>query len=176
MAPRFLPVLALFSQFPAENEGFSRFSSPRIAATPEGWLVQNDLPPNPAFRHTSVILSTTRSVTNHTARNQICPKKSKLWYSLIFTIISPERDLFPLVSSCLEDQTPLSCKNCKSTDLRTSRLRWSDLSRLLLLQYPVRCWKCYKRDFASIFQAFKITKEAQKRRSQAPNGKPSSGQ
>jgi hypothetical protein len=31
-----------------------------------------------------------------------------------------------------------------------SRLRWSDLERLALLQYPVRCRNCQKRTFVGL--------------------------
>lgn len=42
----------------------------------------------------------------------------------------------------------MRCEDCSTTDFRLSRFRWSDLERLALLQYPVRCRKCHRRTFA----------------------------
>jgi hypothetical protein len=42
------------------------------------------------------------------------------------------------------------CNDCLSTEFRISRFRWSDLERLALLQYPVRCRKCHRRSFCGL--------------------------
>lgn len=39
------------------------------------------------------------------------------------------------------------CADCSSSSFRLSRYRLSDLERLLLLQYPVRCRNCHRRTF-----------------------------
>jgi hypothetical protein len=44
----------------------------------------------------------------------------------------------------------MRCMICGSTKIRISRLRSSDLSRLLILQYPVRCRACYERFYVGI--------------------------
>jgi hypothetical protein len=42
------------------------------------------------------------------------------------------------------------CHECFSSSLRLSRVRWKDVERLLLLQYPVRCQRCQRRDYAGL--------------------------
>jgi hypothetical protein len=42
----------------------------------------------------------------------------------------------------------VTCPECSSSSFRISRFRWSDLERLALLQYPVRCRHCHRRTFA----------------------------
>jgi hypothetical protein len=42
------------------------------------------------------------------------------------------------------------CRECSSSRLRLSRVRWKDVERLLLLQYPVRCQRCERRDYAGL--------------------------
>ena len=44
----------------------------------------------------------------------------------------------------------MTCVECSSSSFRLSRLRWSDLERLALLQYPVRCRNCQKRTFVGL--------------------------
>ena len=44
----------------------------------------------------------------------------------------------------------LQCIECSSTRLRPSRLRLKDLERLLLLQYPIRCRRCRRRDYVGL--------------------------
>jgi hypothetical protein len=41
----------------------------------------------------------------------------------------------------------VTCVECSSSSFRLSRFRWSDLERLALLQYPVRCRSCRRRSF-----------------------------
>jgi hypothetical protein len=36
----------------------------------------------------------------------------------------------------------VTCTECSSSSVRLSRFRWSDMERLALLQYPVRCRNC----------------------------------
>lgn len=42
------------------------------------------------------------------------------------------------------------CNDCSASSFRLSRFRWSDLERLALLQYPVRCRSCHRRTFAGL--------------------------
>jgi hypothetical protein len=42
------------------------------------------------------------------------------------------------------------CRACSSCRFRLSRVRWKDVERLLLLQYPVRCQRCQRRDYAGL--------------------------
>jgi hypothetical protein len=44
----------------------------------------------------------------------------------------------------------VNCRECSSSRLRLSRVRWKDIERLLLLQYPVRCQRCQRRDYADL--------------------------
>jgi hypothetical protein len=44
----------------------------------------------------------------------------------------------------------MTCQDCLSTEFRISRFRWSDIERIALLQYPVRCRKCHRRAFAGL--------------------------
>ena len=46
------------------------------------------------------------------------------------------------------------CLSCGSTDLRVSRFRLKDISRLILFQYPMRCWVCRHRDHQPLLHAF----------------------
>jgi hypothetical protein len=39
------------------------------------------------------------------------------------------------------------CSLCYSTDFRQSRIRPSDLLRLVLMMYPVRCHECHRRGY-----------------------------
>ena len=45
------------------------------------------------------------------------------------------------------------CSRCKSKNVWTSRLRLSDVGRLLFLQFPVRCHVCMKRDSVNLPEA-----------------------
>lgn len=44
----------------------------------------------------------------------------------------------------------MTCVECGLSSFRLSRFRWSDLERLALLQYPVRCRNCRRRTFAGL--------------------------
>jgi hypothetical protein len=44
----------------------------------------------------------------------------------------------------------VTCRECSSSRFRLSRVRWKDVERLLLLQYPVRCQRCQRRDYAGL--------------------------
>jgi hypothetical protein len=50
----------------------------------------------------------------------------------------------------------LVCRHCGMRNFRRSRFRKTDLVRVLLLQYPVRCRECHERDHAFIFDLFKL--------------------
>lgn len=58
------------------------------------------------------------------------------------------------------------CRTCGLSNFRTSRLRASDLSRLLLLRLPVRCLNCDERAFTSLNQFLKV-RRARKARHRA---------
>ena len=47
----------------------------------------------------------------------------------------------------MEVGVTLSCQVCGLANFRTSHLRLSDLPRLLILQYPIRCAECRTRTF-----------------------------
>jgi hypothetical protein len=44
----------------------------------------------------------------------------------------------------------VTCVDCGSSSFRLSRFRWTDLERLALLQYPVRCRNCRRRTFVGL--------------------------
>jgi hypothetical protein len=44
----------------------------------------------------------------------------------------------------------VTCRECSSSRFRLSRVRWKDAERLLVLQYPVRCQRCQRRDYAGL--------------------------
>ena len=55
------------------------------------------------------------------------------------------------------------CPSCGSSKFRTSRLRSSDFSKLLALQYPVRCKVCKERSFAFFVTALFLPRKARKK-------------
>jgi hypothetical protein len=59
----------------------------------------------------------------------------------------------------------LRCIECSSSGLRPSRLRLKDVERLLLLQYPIRCRRCRRRDYVGLQR---VLWQAWKARSKAP--------
>jgi hypothetical protein len=58
----------------------------------------------------------------------------------------------------------MNCIWCGSPNLRNSRMRISDLSRLPLLQFPVRCLSCEERYFAGPLCAWRLHAAAKARR------------
>jgi len=48
------------------------------------------------------------------------------------------------------------CSRCGSKNVWTSRLRVSDIGRLLLFRSPVRCHTCLKRDSVGLAEARKM--------------------
>ncbi|HEY3989681.1 MAG TPA: hypothetical protein VGM02_10315 [Acidobacteriaceae bacterium] len=50
----------------------------------------------------------------------------------------------------------MTCIECSSSSFRLSRFRWTDLERLALLQYPVRCRNCHRRTFAGLTLAIAL--------------------
>lgn len=50
----------------------------------------------------------------------------------------------------------MQCVECSSSSFRLSRFRWSDLERLALLQYPVRCRSCRRRTFVGFSLALAL--------------------
>ncbi len=57
-----------------------------------------------------------------------------------------------------------NCYECGATRFRISRLRISDVPRLFILRYPVRCVSCHTRTYASIsgIMAYKRKRARQK--------------
>jgi hypothetical protein len=64
----------------------------------------------------------------------------------------------------------LRCRICGFSDFRTARFRRSDIARLLLLQYPVRCRNCRERAYAFVLRVFKIRRDAEIRHSETRHG------
>jgi|HubBroStandDraft_1064217.scaffolds.fasta_scaffold12669_2 hypothetical protein len=68
----------------------------------------------------------------------------------------------PTLTACgtaafaLEPWKIMDCRWCGSPSIRISRLRFSDVLRLVVLLYPVRCRACEQRYFVSAFTAFKL--------------------
>lgn len=58
----------------------------------------------------------------------------------------------------------MKCPGCGATDLRTSRLRLSDLPRLLIFQYPIRCRACRERRYTGLLRALHLRRDARARR------------
>jgi hypothetical protein len=50
----------------------------------------------------------------------------------------------------------MTCRYCRSSHIRFSRLRFDDFSRLLRLRVPVRCWSCQERVYVGIFAGCKL--------------------
>jgi len=50
----------------------------------------------------------------------------------------------------------MDCPHCGSSTFRTSRFRLSDLPRILLFQYPVRCRSCRERSYAGFILAMNL--------------------
>jgi hypothetical protein len=73
----------------------------------------------------------------------------------------------------------MNCPHCDSSKMRTSRFRFGDVSRFLLLRMPVRCRNCQERSYTSISKAMHLRRDAKLRRaseksrgSEAPLGRP----
>ena len=62
----------------------------------------------------------------------------------------------------------MTCVECSSSSFRLSRFRWTDLERLALLQYPVRCRNCHSRTFAGLPLALALF---QRRRAKRKTGR-----
>jgi hypothetical protein len=60
----------------------------------------------------------------------------------------------------------LKCNHCDATKFRTSKLRLTDVARLLVLQYPVRCRHCGMRMFVAIHLAYRLYRARKLRRQQ----------
>jgi hypothetical protein len=73
------------------------------------------------------------------------------------------------------------CPICGSERIHLSRLRVSDLPRLLMFCYPVRCGECFERGSVNLIEAFRISqhirarKRAHKGRNAAPHHTPGNG-
>jgi hypothetical protein len=59
---------------------------------------------------------------------------------------------------------PSHCPTCGSPDLRTSHFRRSDIGRLLLLQYPMRCRTCRERSFGFLLRMIAMKKHGELRK------------
>ena len=58
----------------------------------------------------------------------------------------------------------MNCIWCGSPNLRNSRMRLSDLGRVPLLQFPIRCRSCEERYFAGPLDAWRVHAAAKARR------------
>jgi hypothetical protein len=58
----------------------------------------------------------------------------------------------------------VTCVDCGSSCFRLSRFRFSDLERLALLQYPVRCRNCRRRTFVGLPLALALYQARAKRK------------
>jgi hypothetical protein len=56
-----------------------------------------------------------------------------------------------------------SCDACGSTRFRISRFRISDLPRLIVLRYPVRCMRCEQRSHGSLPWVLELKKKQAKK-------------
>jgi len=50
----------------------------------------------------------------------------------------------------------MNCPHCGGASFRTSRFRLSDIPRLLLFQFPVRCRSCRERGYAGLLLAMNL--------------------
>jgi hypothetical protein len=66
---------------------------------------------------------------------------------------------------------PIRCGMCGFSDFRVSRFRKADIAHLFLLQFPVRCRACQRRDFAFVWQIPKIRQDAKLRHTKAAEDK-----
>lgn len=64
----------------------------------------------------------------------------------------------------IAEELVVTCSECSSSSFRLSRFRWSDLERLALLQYPVRCRTCHRRTFAGVALAIALYQARRARR------------
>jgi hypothetical protein len=55
------------------------------------------------------------------------------------------------------------CRSCGSQEFRISHLRRADLSRLLVLRYPIRCKICKERDFTYLGTALSLRHKRKKK-------------
>ncbi len=58
----------------------------------------------------------------------------------------------------------MTCPDCSSSSFRLSRFRAKDIERLLLLQYPVRCRQCKRRQYAGLPLALVLMQASRIRR------------
>lgn len=67
----------------------------------------------------------------------------------------------------------MKCIYCRSSNIRFSRLRLTDLSRIVRLKLPVRCRNCNERVFVGMLAACELAltpKSRHKRRHRDKNG------
>ncbi len=60
----------------------------------------------------------------------------------------------------------MTCHTCGFSNFRLSRFRFGDLSRLAVLQYPVRCRNCGTRAYSGWLSAFAIYRTRKTRRAE----------
>jgi DNA-directed RNA polymerase subunit N (RpoN/RPB10) len=68
------------------------------------------------------------------------------------------------VAPQLKTPRTVRCYSCGSANLRTSRFQLPDLSRLLQLQYPIRCRSCRERSYRFLSLLWKLPKAAKANR------------
>lgn len=57
-----------------------------------------------------------------------------------------------------------NCDACGSTRFRVSRFRVSDVPRLFILRYPIRCLICHRRTYASMSWVMEFKHKRAKRK------------
>jgi hypothetical protein len=65
---------------------------------------------------------------------------------------------------------PVTCPECSTSSFRLSRFRLKDVERLLLLQYPVRCRHCHRRQYAGFALALALLQASRLRRERREHG------
>ena len=58
----------------------------------------------------------------------------------------------------------MKCRFCDSINIHTSRWQGQDIFSLLLLQLPMRCHDCIKRDHRNLFLVLRARSEERERR------------
>jgi hypothetical protein len=74
------------------------------------------------------------------------------------------------------EELDVKCFYCRSSRLRLSRIRLSDLPRFLLLQTPVRCRSCHERSYLNMFKAWNLRFAEKTARRRPQHGKKDDGE
>jgi hypothetical protein len=57
----------------------------------------------------------------------------------------------------------MKCPACSSTNLRSSRIRFTDIPQLIVLRLPVRCRECDMRSHVPLSQGLKVRHDTELR-------------